>query len=269
MTRGAAQAPQNTTTPTALAAKRGAKGEMIDLSKIWTMAASACAMALGTGIAAPAATFQPPKGCTGFLTVQSHGCMVSNHYRCTADAPGDQWRADFGVNGPFFVSRTDRETRWMESADLASGTRETLEPGAADPASFTGLLATGFDDFDFRTRTTSGAERHYTGHDKLTGQTVTIDGVTLKRTEYAITARNGSGKVLWRSTGHEYIQPAWRMFLSGTGKWIDARGAAPFDNSPAQFAFPGQPGFMSTVPVYDCDTMMSALPTPPKESVIQ
>lgn len=242
---------------------------MIDLSKIWTMAAAACAMALGAAGTAPAATFHPPRGCTGFLTVQSHGCLVSNHYRCKGDAPGDQWRADFGANGPFFVARTDRETRWMESEDLATGTHETLQPGAADPASFSRLLATGTDTFDFKTVTGAGRERHYTGHDTLTGQSATIGGVALKRTEYAITARDGSGKVLWRSTGHEYIQPEWRLFLAGAGKWIDASGTVPFDNSPAQFVFPGQSGFMSTVPVYDCDTMMSALPMPPKESVIQ
>ena len=30
----------------------------------------------------------PPPGCTGWLTVQSRGCRVSNHYRCDADGSG-------------------------------------------------------------------------------------------------------------------------------------------------------------------------------------
>ena len=43
---------------------------------------------------AHAGSFKAPEGCETFMTVQARGCRVSNHYRCTTDQPGDQWRAD-------------------------------------------------------------------------------------------------------------------------------------------------------------------------------
>jgi hypothetical protein len=223
---------------------------------------------LALAVPADAGTFTPPAGCTGYLTVQMRGCVVSNLYRCEKDAPGDQWRADFNDAGPFFVSRIDSETQWVESYDLSPPEHEMLEPGAKDPASFSELLATGQDSFNFSTVTDDGVRRMMTGHDRLTGETVVIDGVSLKRTEYEITARAEDGSVLWQSQGHEYISPEWRVFFSGVGMWDGGDGAVPTDNTPMHFVLPGQPGFFTNQPVFDCDTTMSALPTP-KERVIR
>ena len=103
--------------------------------------------------------FTPPEGCTGWLTVQSRGCRVSNHYRCEADAPGDQWRADFDQEGIFFVSRIDRETQWVESYDMFPTVRQTLDPNPADPASFSELLSAGMDTFDFGLTEDTGSQR--------------------------------------------------------------------------------------------------------------
>ena len=61
-------------------------------------------MALATPALA-GATFAAPEGCTTFMTVQAKACRVSNHYTCAADAPGDQWRADFDQEGVFFLTR--------------------------------------------------------------------------------------------------------------------------------------------------------------------
>ncbi|MDA3887715.1 MAG: hypothetical protein PF443_02695 [Allgaiera sp.] len=219
--------------------------------------------------AAPAAAkiFTPPKGCNVYLTVQEHGCIVSNLYRCTQDKPGDQWRADFGVNGAYFVSKTDDQTQWIESLDLDSGNREHLQPGAPAPASFSKLLATGRDDFDFSTVNQQGVVHRFTGYDKLTGESVTIDGVPLQRTEYAMTASGPDGAVLWKATGHEYISKSWRTFFAGTGIWDDKSGKTPYDNSPARMIQPGQPGFAATVPEYDCHDVMSELLLPRKTAV--
>lgn len=223
---------------------------------------AAGALALGAAGKAEAKVFTPPKGCTVYLTVQEKGCVVSNLYRCTQDKPGDQWRADFGQDGAFFVSKTDRETQWIESVDLDSGDHEKLQPGAQDPASFSTLLATGRDDFDFTTENDAGVVRHYKGHDRLTGETVTIDGVPLKRTEFSLTATGAGGEVLWKSSGHEYISPEWRTFLSGAGLWDQKGAQTPYDNSPVRLIRPGQPGFAETVPEYGCNDMMSRLELP-------
>ncbi|MES2540831.1 MAG: hypothetical protein V4583_09625, partial [Pseudomonadota bacterium] len=57
--------------------------------------------------AAPAlaGTWDAPEGCEAYLTVQSKQCRVSHFYRCAADNPGDQWRADLDQEGPFFYSK--------------------------------------------------------------------------------------------------------------------------------------------------------------------
>lgn len=208
---------------------------------------------------AAAQTFAPPQGCEGFLTVQSRGCRVSNHYRCTADAPGDQWRADFDQEGIYFVSKTDREGQWLESLEMFPSVRQTLDPGPEDPASFTGLLG-GRDSFAFGLSKDNGERSSVTGYDALTGKSVTIDGVTLQQTEFAFTETAPDGSVLRRARGHEYINPEWRLFFAGPSEWDDGAGGwLPVDGSPVQFIFPGEPGFMATEPLFECDAIMSSL----------
>lgn len=231
------------------------------------LAVVAGALALGAAMPAAAKVFTPPQGCKVYLTVQEHGCVVSNLYRCTQDAPGDQWRVDFGVNGASFVARIDSETQWVESIDLENGNHDHLQPGASQPASLTKLLATGRNDFSFSTVDEKGAVRHFTGYDKLTGESVTIDGVPLQKTEYSMTATGSGGEVLWKSTGHEYVSAKWRTFLSGAGFWDDKSGKLPYDNSPARLIQPGQPGFAETVPEYDCDNTMSMLVLPTRKAL--
>ena len=203
--------------------------------------------------------FSPPPGCTGWLTVQSRGCRVSNHYRCDADAPGDQWRADFDQEGIFFVSRIDRETQWVESFDMFPTIRQVLLPNPSDPASFSTLLSTGIDTFDFGLSAEDGSQSVVRGFDKLTGRSVTIDGVTLEETEFDYTETATDGSVLHKASGHEYINRDWRIFLSGISEWQGPDGMLPVDGTPRQFVFPGEPGFFTTEPIFDCDATMSGL----------
>lgn len=222
------------------------------------------AAALGvSALAGPAhagSTFTPPKGCTGYLTVQMRGCIVSNHYRCDQDPKGDQWRVDFNDTGPFFASHIDSETRWVETYDLAAGTHEVLEPGAKAPASFSKLLETGSDSYDFSTVTDDGSVTHVVGTDRLTGVTKVQDGVKLEQTEFDTTATDDSGKLVYRAKGHEWINRDWRLFIAGTGVWEDQSGTMNYDNSPMRLSQKGQRGFMSSEPQYDCHSVMSALP---------
>jgi len=218
-------------------------------------------LTFGPAVAQSAApgVFQPPPGCTGWLTVQSRGCRVSNHYRCDADAPGDQWRADFDQEGIFFVSRIDRETQWVESFDMFPTTRQVLLPNPADPASFSTLLSAGIDTFDFGLSVEDGSQSVVRGFDKLTGRSVTIDGVMLEETEFDYTETATDGSVLHKARGHEYINRDWRIFLSGISEWQGPDGMLPVDGTPRQFVFPGEPGFFTTEPIFDCDATMSDL----------
>jgi hypothetical protein len=210
-------------------------------------------------LATPASsgTFTPPEGCTAFLTVQSRQCRVSNYYKCTADAPGDQWRQDFDQEGVFFKSRIDSETQWIESFDMNPEVRQSLDPGAEDPASFTNLNENGRDDFAFGLTKETGEQTRVRGFDKLTGKSFVIDGVTLKQTEFEFTETDMSGNVLRQSRGNEFISTDWRMFFSGPSEWNDGTGYVPIDGSPLQFILPGEKGFASTQPIFDCDAILS------------
>ena len=216
-------------------------------------------------VAAPAlaGSFVPPDGCTTYLTVQAKGCLVSELYTCKADPKGDQWRADFGANGPVFISKIDRETNWVESYDINPPTKETMDPNPKDPASFDELVATGLDTFDFNLSKSDGSHSTVKGFDKLTGKTVTIDGVALKQTEYEYTQTDDQGNVMRHSKGHEYISETWRTFLSGISEWEGKDGKwATYDNSPVKFYRPGDTGFGATVPLFDCNAQAASLTLP-------
>lgn len=225
----------------------------------------AACIVIGSALPAMAGSFAAPEGCTTFLTVQSKGCRVSNHYTCSADAAGDQWRTDFDQEGAYFTSRIDSEAQWVESFEIDPPVRQTLDPNPQDPASFSGLLATGNDSFIFGLSDDTGERTRVRGSDRLTGRQVVIDGITLQETEFNFTETDLSGNVLRRSRGNEYIHPDWRLFFSGPSQWDGGDGTyLPLDGSPIQFIFPGEPGFASTQPLFDCDAVMSSLPFTPK-----
>lgn len=217
---------------------------------------SALVFLLAAPLDAAAGSFTPPAGCTGWLTVQARACRVSNYYKCTQDAPGDQWRADFDQEGLFFASRIDSEAQWVESIDMSPMVRQTLDPNPEDPASFSELL-TGLDTFAFNLSRDNGEQSRVRGFDRLTGRSIMIDGVTLLETQFEYNETDASGTSLRRSRGNEYVHPDWRLFFAGPSEWDGGDGYVPLDGSPLQFIFPGEPGFFSTEPLYECDAVLS------------
>ena len=219
--------------------------------------------ALFAAAPALAGTFVPPDGCTTYQTVQAKGCLVSELYTCKADPKGYQWRADFGPNGPVFISEIDGETNWIASYEINPPTKETMDPNPKDPASFTDLVKNGLDTFDFNLSKSDGTHSTVKGFDKLTGKSVTIDGVPLQQTEYEYTQTDEQGKVLRHSRGHEFISVKWRTFLSGVSEWQGKDGKwTTFDNSPVKFYKPGDPGFGTTTPLFDCNAQAASLTAP-------
>lgn len=208
------------------------------------------------------AEFPVPDGCTAYMTVQQRSCLVTHYYTCAADPEGHQWRADVGLDGPFFLSQIDRETQWILSIDLDAKTREVLLPDPADPASFSDLAATGLDAFDFTIEANNGDKTRVVGFDRLTGQEVVIDGVPLLEAENQVTLTDvKTGDVKWSATGREYISLKHRLFLSGTGTYTLPDGdEVTSDDRPVEFDFPGDPGFLADKPKYDCNLLDAAFP---------
>ncbi|NAZ37717.1 hypothetical protein [Rubellimicrobium sp. CFH 75288] len=204
-------------------------------------------------------TFQPPQGCEAWLTIQMASCTVSHHFRCEADPEDWQRRVDMDEGGVTYYGAIDGQTQWVESFHLLSGHSERLAPDNPDPASLDELLATGLDTWDFTTLSDEIGPTRYVGQDRLTGETETIDGVTLERTEYRIVALDPEGREIWRGEGREYVSRDWRMFLSGQSTYTAGGETTQTDDRPVEFIRPGEPGFLSASPKHGCGAMMSAL----------
>jgi hypothetical protein len=205
-------------------------------------------------LAAPAAAqqWQLPENCTGYLTIQQRGCVVSNHYTCEGDPEGHQWRVDFMEIGPVFASQIDRDTQWLQSLSLFNGSLSTLEDTPPDPASLDELLETGIDTYDFTTIDSDGSETRWRGADVLTGETVEIDGVELQVMTYTSESDTPDGR--FRNEGVNYVSSEWRLFLPGISNSFTSEGdpLPESDNTPVDFIFPNETGFFSQSPIYDC-----------------
>ncbi len=196
-------------------------------------------------------TMTAPPGCTLTLTVQSKGCIVDNYWTCEGDAPGDQWRAEYGINGPQQVSRIDAETQWIDSLELPEMNRWALVTPAADPASFSELVETGVDTYDFSIEGTLGKVR-LVGFDRIVEDDVVIDGEPLQRTAYSIRATDSDGLVIYEKDGSEFISTRHGRFFSGYGSDGAVSNPYTWDHTPMEFIYPGEPGFAATTPLYEC-----------------
>ncbi len=203
-------------------------------------------------------TFSLPANCTAYLTIQMRNCTVSHHFTCADDPQGHQRRVDLDEAGMAYMGEIDSETQWISSFHPATGHSETLESRSANPASLTELINTGVNDYDFQTQSGEIGTTRYVGTDRLTGKTVTIDGVTLQQTEFTIRALNPDGSEQWRSAGNEFISAEWRMFLSGTSTVVNSDDTFTTDGTPMEFIMPGEPGFLSSSPKFGCNVVLSS-----------
>ena len=208
-------------------------------------------------LAAPAAAqgFEPPQGCEGMLTVQMRGCMVTNHFACEGDPEGVRRHITFREEGASGASIIDDEYQWLET--YGPERRETLGSDVPDPASLTELFESGVDTFDFPVVESSGPEEQtfrIIGVDELQGEEVEIDGEPLERTRFAMKRLGPDGEEVYSVSGEQYVSRDRRLFFAGTETLeIDGR-TVEGDNTPVRFIEPGEPGFMSEEPLYECDT---------------
>ncbi|MCU4652241.1 hypothetical protein N8I71_05330 [Roseibacterium sp. SDUM158016] len=215
--------------------------------------------------------FQVPEGCEAFLTVQSRSCMVSHHWTCSVDPEGTHWRASVDQDGAFYLSFTDAEFRWLRSWNLRSGGTDTLIEPEEDPASLSELLSTGSDSMVFSIQEESGLgtfRRDYTGFDRLTGETVAVDGRELQVTEFSYQYDTADG--VRRTQGNQFVHEGWRLFFGGL-ETVTLPDGGTFEGnySPMEFAEPGEQGFLTMQPLYDCGDTMSAVETAPVWRVSQ
>ena len=211
-------------------------------------------------------TFVVPSGCEAFLTVQSRECTVTHYWTCEADAPGVFWNVSLDADGPFYLSQSDDQYRWLQGFSLRSDSQSRLM-SEADPASLDELFETGRDEMVFTLeRTENGVtfEREYEGFDEISGVEVEIDGEALLLTEFAYEYETEDG--IRRTEGNQFLSAERRLFFGGVETVTLPSGEAfEADRSPREFIDPGEPGFLSMIPRYECGDTLSALPWAPED----
>ena len=223
--------------------------------------ASFCAAA---ALLAPAAyaqdTFTPPEGCVGVLTIQHRSCLMTNVWQCEGDAEGEQWVALFVRPGPYSVRKVDAEFQWLETYYLLDRSVETMDPEPADDASISELIASQIDTYDFVTTSNDGTPpERVVGFDRLTGETSEIDGEPLLNTEFSYEVRLPDGEIESRGAGAQFVSLRHRIFVLGTS-WDAQTPDDVLDMSPVEFIYPGEPGFFSENPKYECGAQGAAYP---------
>ncbi|MEM8538204.1 MAG: hypothetical protein AAGF56_10110, partial [Pseudomonadota bacterium] len=192
-----------------------------------------------------------------YLTVQRESCEVEHHFTCAADPAGHKRDVVIDRSGVTFASQIDDEAQWIASVDGVTGGNSALQPNPDDAHSLTDLLTTGVDTFDFRTFSTVEGPRRFVGTDRLTGNTVTIDGVTLDEVAVEMQMFNATGAVGLSLTSREFVSRDWRMFFSGVTTYDLPDGDVTVSRRPIEFIFPGEPGFLSSQPKHGCGVAIS------------
>jgi len=201
--------------------------------------------------AVQAGTFTMPKGCTAFLSVQQHGCIAAHYWTCEGNNPGEHWSGELNQDGLIYVGQIDNEAQWLKSYFIPRNEEKTLITPAADPASLSTLLDTGLDTYDFTLNTPNGLERAV-GYDRIAERNVMIGDEVLHRTEYSIRITDAAGEAVFEATGSEFVSSTHLRFFSGVGEVTAPGVTQTYNDSPVRFIYPGEKGFLSDEPIYDC-----------------
>lgn len=212
--------------------------------------------------------FSLPQGCEGYLTIQNASCTVSHYFHCSEDTDGEQRRATLDEEGLTYVGLINSEAEWLESFHLRSGHTERLE-SSVSRMSMSELLSNDINTWEFTTESAEIGQTTYVGMDRLTGESVEIDGITLLRTQYELRALDANGDEAWRSEGSEFVSPEWRMFIGGTSSFITSDDRFDSDDTPVEFIFPGEPGYLSVNPKHGCGVQLSSFDATDLPALIQ
>lgn len=205
------------------------------------------------------AQFSPPAGCTGTLTIQNRGCLMTHVWTCEADRAGLKWVALFRESGPFQIKQVDEEFQWLTTYYVNPERREDMVQPAADPASLSELFASQYDTYDFTVIPDQSdfASERFVGFDRITGETA-IDGEPLLTTEFGYEIIGPEGQSLGRRGGRQFVSERHRIFVLGES-WSEDEPDQVRDLSPVEFVYPGEAGFFAEQPKYECSFMMSSL----------
>ncbi len=201
--------------------------------------------------------FIAPDGCQTFLSLQSNGCQTYVFWRCAAAPAGEFWEATFAADGLASVVHYDREYQWLDAEYFWDQSREVLDNPGNDPISLRDLLDNGRDTFAFsliRHEPDQSYVQYVAGHDELTGNEVTIDGVKLLESSAHVTITNEAGETEYESQNLQLLsREMGLLFFAKDSVTFEDGTTEEFDNTPVDFLYPGEPGFAEMTPLYQCE----------------
>ena len=212
--------------------------------------------ALVAGPVAAQATFSPPAGCTGVLTVQHRQCLLYNVWTCEGDPAGHRWSGRFVEGGLNAVRLIDNDSQWLARYFVDPPEVQELQQPSRDPASLTDLLETGVDSYDYTMFANGVFSERTIGIDRLTGREVEIDGEPLLEITFTTADIAEDGSTLSQTDGRQYVSARHRVFVVDEF-WPAGRPDEVSSAPPVEFIYPGEPGFFASTPRYDCGVVMS------------
>jgi hypothetical protein len=214
-------------------------------------------------LAAAPAFAEVPKGCEPVLTVQKHSCALMNFYKCDGTGETGAYSEEYTKDGRGASVYTTGDFEFIKDVETESGGGIYGVPGKGDMFSLSALLAQGEDRVD-RFITMRGGfipqkELRFVGVYSLTGDTKTIDRTVLKTGRVVADIVVGPLFGAFHVGTEIFVSERDGLYIEGA-RTIRAGDGGPVETTnetPVHLIRPGEEGFMSRVPLYDCDDLVS------------
>ena len=199
------------------------------------------------------------KDCVGIYSIQKRSCVVENIYRCETPA-GVLWRKEeFEADESMNLEVLTEDGQILYAADSVEGPFVSGLIENTDPLSVRDMLASGVDYYDHIVRLhlpifVDPINAPLQGRLQNLNEQVEIDGIVFDRARMDIKIWVNAAEI----NGYEdwYIDRATGAFAYGETKIFNKLYA----QEPVQVIKPGEPGFMSERPLYDCGELSNAAP---------
>ncbi|MHA3913489.1 hypothetical protein [Halovulum sp. GXIMD14793] len=224
-----------------------------------------CALLMPGGLLADT-VFEPPRRCTKILTVQQRECQVMNVWECDGGAEG--WAGYFGDEGAVMsFEKYGPDGEFIHIQDFEIGGLMMTAKSAKDNSSMSSLIETGTDTIDMTVSLrvlVLEVELRAVGKSARTGEVIVVDGEQLKvlRTSVSMMVKENDITGLDMNisgTSKDYLLLSDQIMIDGEGILQTPEGEERYNHTPIEIIRPGEDGFFSRIPKYDCGAQVSSL----------